>query len=74
VSLLSAFLLVCGVELVDGLLLWRGRTSGSILALVLLPFEFVFWWGFALPFGPVLGIARAVLVGLDWTQRRTATD
>lgn len=68
VGLLAAFLLVCGAELCDGWLLWRGRASGSILALALLPFEFVFWWGFALPVGPLLGLARAALVSLAWAR------
>jgi len=33
-----------------------------VLALALLPVEFVFWIGFALPFGPLLGLARTALV------------
>jgi hypothetical protein len=33
-------------------------------SLALLPFEAVFWVGFALPFGPPFGIARVVLAFL----------
>ena len=33
-----------------------------MLSYLLLPFELFFWIGFALPFGPPLGIARTVLV------------
>ena len=62
VALLLAFVLVCTAEVATGVLLWRDATSGLWLALVLLPVELVFWIGFALPFGPVLGLVRTVLV------------
>jgi len=58
--LLSAFLLVCATELAAAWLLWRLRPAGVRLATVLLPFEFAFWIGFALPFGPVFGAARTL--------------
>jgi len=73
VPLLLAFVLICAAELVSGWSLWRGRVAGGGLALALLPFEFMFWVGFALPLGPVLGVARTVCVLLDWrTARRRA--
>lgn len=62
VPLLVAFLVVCGLEVVTGWLLWRGLGAGAVLAVALLPFELAFWIGFALPFGPLLGLARAILV------------
>ncbi len=40
-------------------MVWRGR--GRILSLALLPVELVFWIGFALPFGPGLGLGRVAL-------------
>ena len=61
--LLLAFLLACCLEVVAGRLLWDGRRSGAVLALVLLPVGAVFWWGFALPAGPVLAVARTGLIG-----------
>jgi hypothetical protein len=64
VPLLVAFLLVAVAEVVIGLLLWQRRRVGSVLALVLLPVELTFWIGFALPYGPVLGLVRTVLVVL----------
>jgi hypothetical protein len=70
VLLLVAFLLVCLAELLAGWLLWRHRRSGGLLALALLPFEFAFWVGFALPLGPVAGLARTVLVLLAWSSLR----
>lgn len=61
VPLLSVFLLVCVAECVAGWLLWRRRPAGPRLALALLPLEFAFWIGFALPYGPLLGLARTAL-------------
>lgn len=62
VPLLGAFVVVCAAEGIVGLLLVTGQRSGLWLALGLLPFELVFWIGFALPFGPVLGLIRTALV------------
>lgn len=66
VPLLIGFVLVCAVECVVGWLLWGGHRAGSILALVMLPFELVFWVGFSLPFGPVLATARTALIVISW--------
>jgi hypothetical protein len=68
VPLLVAFLVVCGLEVVTGWLLWRGLRAGAVLALALLPLELAFWIGFALPFGPPLGLARAILVIMKWSS------
>ena len=40
------------------------RRVAAAYSLALLPVEAVFWIGFALPFGPPLGIARVVLAFL----------
>ena len=62
VPLLLGFVAVCAAEVVVGVLLWRETTAAPWLALALLPVELVFWIGFALPFGPLLGLARTALV------------
>ena len=62
VPLLLGFVVVCAAAVVVRVLLWRGDAIAPWLALALLPVEFVFWIGFALPFGPVLGLARTALV------------
>ncbi len=62
VLLMSGFLAVCAAELVVGVLLWNGTEIGLWLALAILPFELFYWIGFALPFGPVFGLIRTVLV------------
>jgi hypothetical protein len=41
-----------------------------LLALALLPLELLFWVGFALPLGPVAGLARTVLVLMSWSSLR----
>jgi hypothetical protein len=43
-------------------MLWGGSVAGLWLALAILPFEFAYWIGFALPIGPILGAVRTVLV------------
>ena len=70
VPLLSVFLLVCAVEVVSAWMLWRLRPSGVWTSWMLLPFEFAFWIGFALPFGPMLGLARSLaLLPIRWGAR-----
>lgn len=61
-ALLLGFVAVCAAKVVVGVLLWRDAAAAPWLALALLPVELVFWIGFALPFGPLLGLARTVLV------------
>ena len=62
VPLLVAFLVVCAAEVVVGAMIWTAAPGAVVASWVLLPAELVFWIGFALPFGPPLGLARAVLV------------
>lgn len=72
--LLIAFVLVCLLEAILGWLLWRRRRSGGILALALLPAEVMFWIGFALPFGAVLGMARTAFVIAGWSSLGAAAS
>ena len=60
--LLAGFLAVCVAEVAVGVMLWADVSYAPAVSYALLPIEFVFWIGFALPFGPVLGVARAVLL------------
>ncbi|MGH3859836.1 hypothetical protein [Actinokineospora sp.] len=64
--MLFVFMLVCALEGVAGRLLWSGHTAGAVLALALLPVGVLFWWGFALPIPPLLGLIRTVLILLNW--------
>jgi hypothetical protein len=36
--------------------------------LATLPLGGVFWWGFALPFGPLLAAAGTMLIILGWSR------
>lgn len=62
VPLLVGFLAVCVAEVVPGTMLLTGSPSAPVLSCLLLPLELVFWVGFALPFGLLLGLLRAVLL------------
>ena len=60
--LLLGFLVVCVAEVAVGCLIWFDAPGATVMSLALLPAEFAFWIGFALPFGPPLGIVRTILV------------
>ena len=62
VPLLLVFALVCLAEVVVGAMLLLDVPRAAAFAYLLVPIELVFWIGFALPFGPPLGIARTVLL------------
>ena len=68
VPLLTGFLLVCMLEAVAGLLVWVGSKAGAILALAILPAGAIFWWGFALPFGPIFALLSTILILLSWQR------
>lgn len=74
VPLVVFFLLVCAAEVVVGWMLWQRRHAAIVVSLALLPLEFAFWIGFALPFGPVLGVARTILVVMAWHSWRYAGE
>lgn len=57
-GLLAGFVVVCAAEVAVGLCLVAGWAPVVWLQFALLPFELSYWWGFALPFGFVLGVAR----------------
>lgn len=66
VPLLAAFLLVCILELVAGVLLWDGHRTGAVLSFVLLPMGGIFWWGFSLPIPPIFAFVWTALILLGW--------
>ncbi len=61
-ALLFGFLAVCVAEVALAVMLWTDAPHAAALSYVLLPFELIFWIGFALPIGPLLGAVRTVLV------------
>ena len=66
VALLSGFLLVCLLEGVAGFLLWSGLRSGALLALLLLLPGAVYWWGFSLPYPPLVALLRTIPILFSW--------
>lgn len=54
--------MVCIAEVAVGVLLWASTPHAPAASYALLPFELAFRIGFALPFGPLLGIAPTGLV------------
>ena len=64
--LLIMFLLVTVLVSVAAWLVWNGSRTGVIVSLAMIPVEAIFWYGFALPFPVLFGIARVVLLALAW--------
>jgi hypothetical protein len=68
--LLGLFTGVCALEAYAGWLLWNGEPLGARMTLVLLPFEIVFWIGFAVPIPPLIAIVRLGLLAAGWSALR----
>ena len=62
VPLLGGFLIVCVAEIAVGVAILRDGPRARAASTALLPAELIFWIGFALPFGFVLGFGRAALL------------
>jgi hypothetical protein len=67
IPLLAGFLLVCVVQLFAGWLLWKGQPAGAVLALMLIVPGAVYWWGFDLPYPPILAAIQAILIVFGWS-------
>lgn len=66
--LLCGFLLICVVECVAGYGLWNGDKGSAVLSLAIVPVELLFYYGFALPFGPPVLVLRLILLFLSWSS------
>jgi hypothetical protein len=60
------FVAVSGLKVLALYWLWGSRRDGAVLELILLGLSAIFWYGFALPFGPPLGVTQVVLLMLVW--------
>lgn len=60
------FVAVSLLKLLAAYWTWRLRLDGPVLELILLAISAIFWYGFALPFGPPVGLAQVVLMALTW--------
>jgi hypothetical protein len=70
IPILLGFLLLSLAELPAGWLLWEGYLIGGILSLGLLVPGAVYWWGFDLPYPPIVAGIRAILILLGWSALR----
>lgn len=62
----TIFVVVSAMKFLAAYWLWHSRKDGAVLGLILLCLSAIFWYGFALPLGPLLGIAEVVLLLLVW--------
>ncbi len=60
------FVVVSALKLLAAYWLGQGRLDGAVLQLILLGISTIFWYGFALPFGPMMGLPQLVLLALVW--------
>ena len=60
------FVAISLLKLLAAYWVWNLRMDGLVLELVLLGISAIFWYGFALPFGPVGGLIEIVLMTLTW--------
>lgn len=65
-----SYIIVSGLKVLAGYWLWGSRKDGAVLELVLLGLSAIFWYGFALPLGPLFGIIQVVLLVLAWRNLR----
>jgi hypothetical protein len=56
-----------------GYWLWNSRRKGGVLAINLLAFSALFWWGFGLPIPPIVGLLLAGLIAVGWRRLRAET-
>jgi hypothetical protein len=56
------FVVVSAFRFLAAYWIWNLRMDGFALELILLGLSIPFWYGFAVPFGPVLGIPVFILL------------
>lgn len=60
------FVFLSALKVLAAYWLWHRRKDGAVLGLALIWPSTIFWYGFALPLGPLLGIAELVLLIVVW--------
>jgi len=60
------YIMVSALKILAAYWLWSSRKDGAVLELILLGLSAIFWYGFALPLGPLLGIIQVVSLILAW--------
>jgi len=62
------YIVVSTMKILAAYWLWHSRMDGAVLGLLLLGLSAIFWYGFALPLGPLLGILEVVFLALAWSS------
>lgn len=62
------FVVVCAFKFLAAYWLWNAKMDGAVLGLILTGLSAIFWYGFALPFGPVVGLLEIVFLVLAWSS------
>jgi hypothetical protein len=62
----TVFIVVSAFKDLAAYWLWTCRRDGAVLGLVLMWPSAIFWYGFALSLGPLLGITEVVLLIAGW--------
>ena len=62
------YVAVSGLKILAAYWIGNGRLDGALLEAILLGLSAIFWYGFALPLGPVLGVVQVVLLALTWSS------
>ena len=60
------FVVVSALKLLAAYWIWQARVDGAILEIILLGLSAIFWYAFALPFGPVGGVIQIILLAFVW--------
>ena len=60
------FVVVSALKVLAAYWLWHCRKDGAVLGLILIWTSAIFWYGFALPLGLLLGIVELALLIIVW--------
>jgi hypothetical protein len=60
------YVMVSALKILAAYWLSASRMDGAVLEVILLGLSAIFWYGFALPLGPVFGVVQVVLLALTW--------
>jgi hypothetical protein len=61
------YIVVSGLKILAAYWLQNARMDGAVLELILLGLSAIFWYGFGLPLGPLLGIMQVGLLVFSWS-------
>ena len=60
------YVIVSALKILAGYWLWNARMDGVVLELIRLGLSAIFWYGFALPLGPLIGALQVIILALAW--------